>query len=117
MGSFRDERGTITDLLEGPIDCVTRIDSKAGAVRGNHYHEATHQWAYVVSGTLLVATVEDDGVHERVCYPGDISHEPPGLHHAWRSLTDTTVLVFSRGPRSGDAYESDTRRLEVPILT
>lgn len=117
MGSFRDERGTITDLLEGPIDCVTRIDTRAGAIRGNHFHASSHQWAYVVSGTLTVATVEDDGVHERLYYPGDISHEPPGLRHAWRAMTDCTVLVFTRGPRSGEAYESDTTRLEVPILT
>jgi quercetin dioxygenase-like cupin family protein len=117
MGSFTDHRGTITDLLEGPINCVTRIETRAGGIRGNHYHDASHQWAYVVSGTLLVATVEDDGVHERLYRPGEISHEPPGLRHAWRAETDCTVLVFSRGPRSGEAYESDTHRLERPILT
>ena len=117
LGRHEDHRGLIEDLLPGPIDCVTRITTKASKVRGNHYHRVSHQWAYVISGKLLVATVEDDGVHERVYGPGEISHEPPGLHHAWRALEDTVTLVFTRGPRSGAAYETDTTRLERPILT
>ena len=107
----------IQDLLAGPIDCVTEITSKAGAVRGNHYHPRTQQWAYVVAGTLLTAWVEDDGVHQKEHGPGSLITEPAGAPHAWRSVTDTTVLVFTRGPRAGEAYDSDTYRLEVPILT
>ena len=113
---FEDHRGVIQDLL-GPVDSVTQIYTRQGAVRGNHFHAATTQWAYVVSGKLQVVTIEDDGPHEKILGPGEISHEPPGVHHAWRALEDTVCLVFTRGPRSGEAYESDTTRLERPILT
>jgi quercetin dioxygenase-like cupin family protein len=116
LGRYEDDRGVIQDLF-GPVDSVTQIYTCRGAVRGNHYHAATTQWAYVVSGKLLVATYEDDGPHEKTFGPGEISHEPPGVHHAWKALEDTVVLVFTRGPRSGEAYETDTHRLEVPILT
>lgn len=115
LGRHEDARGVIQDLL-GPVDAVTEITSKASAIRGNHVHLRTQQWVYVVSGTLLVAWIEDDGVHEKTYGPGSLINEAAGIPHAWRSVTDTTVLVFTKGPRSAEAYESDTTRLEVPIL-
>lgn len=116
LGRHEDERGIIQDLL-GPVDGVTEISTKAGAIRGNHKHAETTQWAYVVSGRLLVVT-EVDGFRKRREYgPGEISVEPPGVPHAWRALEDTVVLVFSRGPRTGENYEDDVVRLERPILT
>lgn len=114
--TFEDHRGRIHDLL-GPVDAVTEIRTLAGACRGNHYHGRTTQWAYVVSGEMLFASVQDDGLHEEVHGPGDLVCEPAGVRHAWRAVSDCTVLVFTSGPRSGEAYETDTVRLEVPILT
>jgi quercetin dioxygenase-like cupin family protein len=71
----------------------------------------------VLDGTMTFARVEDDGVHTRTAGPGELVCEPAGIPHAWRSETETVVLVFTRGPRSGAAYETDTTRLDVPILT
>jgi quercetin dioxygenase-like cupin family protein len=113
---FEDERGVIFDLLMGPIDSITEIFTKAGAVRGNHIHHHTTQWVYVVEGKML-AVLEPDVVQEYVLEAGDFHTEPPGIPHAWKALEDTTVLVFTRGPRSGDAYETDTERLTTPILS
>lgn len=109
---FEDERGVIQDLL-GPVDSVTRIDTVAGAVRGNHVHASTTQWVYVVSGSLLVATdtLSAEGVDHRYYGPGELVKEEPGLPHAWKAMDNTTVLVFTKGPRSGAGYESDTIRL------
>jgi len=112
---FEDARGVIQDILPGPLDQVTEIFTIAGAIRGNHIHEHTTQWAYVVSGRMLFAHIEDDGVHEKTCAAGELVKESPGSPHAWKAVEDTVVLVFTRGPRSGENYESDTRRLEVPI--
>ena len=116
--SFFDERGSIIDLL-GPVDAVTEIVSKAGAVRGNHVHARTVQFTYIVSGRLLVAKQTTDGGSPLTLEhgPGDLIEEAAGIPHAWKALTDTVVLVFTRGPRSGDAYETDTQRLAVPLLT
>ena len=110
---FEDGRGVIQDLL-GPVDAVTRIFTKAGAVRGNHVHKLTDQWAYVVSGRLLTAL---GPLAPEFRMPGDLFLEAAGLPHAWKALEDTTVLVFTKGPRSGEDYETDTERLEVPLLT
>jgi dTDP-4-dehydrorhamnose 3,5-epimerase-like enzyme len=113
---FEDERGVIQDILPGPIDQVTEIFTKAGSVRGNHVHLKTTQWTYIAWGSLKVAWVEDDGVHEKNYGSGSLVTESAGIYHAWKALEDTLVLVFTRGPRSGEAYESDTIRLERPIL-
>ena len=106
----------IQDLL-GPVDAVTEIFTKAGAVRGNHVHEKTSQYTYIVYGLLRVAWTEDDGVHTRLARPGELITEPAGIPHAWKASSDCRVLVFTKGPRSGEAYESDTQRLAVPLLT
>ena len=108
---FDDERGSIVDLV-GRVDAVTRIQTKAGAVRGNHVHDKTRQFTYVLSGSLLVAA---PGVQMLVA-PGDMVVDEPGEPHAWKALADTDVLVFTQGPRSGSDYESDTRRLGEPLL-
>ena len=115
---FEDERGVIQDLLAGPLDGVTEIFTCKGAIRGNHVHRFTTQWTYVVSGRLLVAWQDEAGENHRGIYPArTLIEEKPGQPHAWQAQEDTVVLVITRGPRSGTAYESDTRRLEVPILT
>lgn len=112
---YEDERGVIQDYL-GAVDAVTMISTRKGAVRGNHVHAETDQWTFVVSGKLL--TVQGD---EEPCVigPGTGKRgilEPKGIPHAWKALEDTLCLVFTRGPRSGDQYESDTIRLEEPLI-
>lgn len=110
--SFTDERGRIEDLIVGPVDAVTRIFTAKGAVRGNHYHRETIQWTFVLSGSLLMA----HGDVQRILGPGEIAVDEPGVPHAWKAMVDTDVLVFTKGPRSGKDYESDTVRLETPLI-
>lgn len=109
---FEDARGVIQDLLTEQIDSVTEIFTKAGAVRGNHTHNETVQWTYVASGALQVVTRNPGEDPERnIRWAGELFCEPPGTAHAWRAQQDTTVLVFTRGPRSGANYEDDVQRL------
>lgn len=103
---FEDERGVIQDLL-GPVDAVTAIFTKAGHVRGNHYHPRTQQWVYVVAGVLVTSLSGNEVTRRR----GELFLEPASEPHAWKAQTDCQVLVFTRGPRSGENYESDTIRL------
>lgn len=116
LGVFTDHRGKIEDLLVTPLDAVTRIFTYRGAVRGNHVHKRTTQWAYVVSGRLLVVTEKGEFRSRRIYHPGELACEEPGVPHAWQALDDCEVLVFTKGPRSGSEYESDTQRLTVPLI-
>ena len=112
---YEDERGVIQDVF-GPMDAVTHITTRKGAVRGNHIHHHTIQWTLVLSGKLLVILQTPAGRQRHIYGPGELGCEPAGVPHAWKALEDTEVLVFTKGPRSGEAYETDTERLGTPLL-
>lgn len=115
--AFVDERGEITDLLvREPVEYVTQITSRSGAVRGNHYHKETTQWIYVVEGRLQVLTqLPGEAVRADVLEPGQLIINLPNERHAMIALTDARFLVFTRGPRGGEDYEKDTYRLSEPL--
>lgn len=111
--AFRDDRGEIIDLVQGErLDAATMITSRAGAVRGNHWHAETIQYIYVLSGSMLF-TVQLPGEERRTftAGPGDLVVNELGERHAMRALEETVFLVLTRGPRGGSDYESDTYRL------
>lgn len=115
--SFKDDRGEIIDLLEDEsINAVTIVTFKRGAVRGNHYHKHTTQWNYLMSGSIrLVSQVPGEKIVETVMKPGDFIVTGPNVRHALVGLEDSSVMVFTKGPRGGKEYESDTFRLDEPI--
>lgn len=115
--AFSDHRGEISDLIENEnINAITRITIRQGAVRGNHYHKETWQWNYVVSGKMkLVTQMPNEERQEAILSPGDLAVTGPYEHHALVGVEDCEVLVFTKGPRGGKEYESDTFRLEEPL--
>ena len=115
--SHTDQRGAISDLIEGEeINAITRITINKGAVRGNHYHKQTWQWNYIVSGSMkLLSQMPDQDLVELIMGPGDLAVTGPYERHALIAIENCDVLVFTKGPRGGKEYESDTFRLEVPL--
>lgn len=116
--AFVDARGMILDVLEDEIiEHVSLITSAAGSVRGNHFHRETHQWLYVLSGALRAVVRAPGGAPvERVIRAGDLLFAAPQEQHALEALEDSTMLALTRGPRGGREYESDTFRLEQPLI-
>ena len=88
-----------------------------GAVRANHYHKKTTQWNYVISGRIkLVTQFEDEAVQETILEKGDLVMTVPFEKHALVGIEDSELLVFTEGPRAGKDYESDTFRLDKPLI-
>jgi len=116
--SFSDERGKIIDLLEKEsVGAITLITFTKGAVRANHYHKETTQWNYLISGKILMRTQkEGEDYEEVVMNPGDFIVSYPNEVHALKGLDDSSLMVFTKGPRGGKEYESDTFRLEKPLI-
>src|SRR5262249_2248890 len=116
--SFSDERGQIIDILKkSVVEYATIITSRKGAVRANHYHKETFQYVYLISARLrVVAAMQGEQVSEVVLETGDLIVNVPLERHAFEALEDSTMLVLTRGPRGGDDYESDTFRLDVPLI-
>jgi quercetin dioxygenase-like cupin family protein len=116
--NHQDDRGAIMDLVENTnIDAVTFITFKKGAVRGNHYHKQTTQWNYVIKGRIrFVTQVGDDPIQEAILETGALAVTGPMEKHALVGMEDSETLVFTQGPRGGKEYESDTFRLDIPLV-
>jgi quercetin dioxygenase-like cupin family protein len=115
--AYTDERGDITDVLvDTDFNYATLITSKKGVVRGNHYHEKTVQWVYLLSGRLRsLAQRRGEKVEEAILNPGDLLENEPGEAHTLIALEDARFLVLTRGLRGGADYEKDTYRLARPL--
>lgn len=116
--SFKDDRGEIIDLIENEcINAITVITFKKGAVRGNHFHRKTTQWNYLIFGKIkLVSQKPNEDIVETIMECGDLTVTGPNERHALVGLEDSKVIVFTKGPRGGKEYESDTYRLEIPLI-
>jgi len=117
--AFSDERGEIIDLLEKEeIHAITLITFVKGAVRANHFHKETTQWNYLIKGKIkLVTQIPGEKIIETVMLPGELTVTRPNDRHALYAMENSEVMVFTKGPRGGKEYESDTFRLEVPLIT
>ena len=116
--AFKDRRGAIVDILDGvPVECVTILSTKRGAVRGNHYHRRTTQYAYVLEGKFKLYTQHPgQRVRTRVVRRGELVVTPPHERHAFVALENSVLIACAHGPRSGQSYETDTYRLAVPLV-
>lgn len=117
---IQDARGRIKDILVGlPVDGVTLVETKAGAVRGNHFHRETVQHAYLLRGRMMIFTRRVDDQYETVLKhemrPGELVTHEPLTAHAFMALEDSELLVLTHGPRRGSNYEQDTFRLSEDL--
>jgi len=116
--SFKDKRGNIIDLLEKEnINAITFITFNKGAIRGNHFHKKTVQWGFVTSGKLLIRSKKPRGkVTQMIIKKGDLFVDEKMESHAIKALQTSEVLFFTRGPRGGKEYESDTFHLKDLLI-
>jgi len=116
--NFEDERGSIRDIfVNEPKEYCTIIFTKKGGVRGNHYHQSTTQYDYLVSGKMEIygQKVGEDKIERDEWIPGDYIVWDPNEAHEFVALEDSIFITFGVGVRSGDDYEKDTFRLEKPL--
>jgi len=113
----KDDRGEITDIMvKESIDYVTIITSVKGSTRGNHYHKKTDQWVYILQGKIKMLTqMPNAPVVMTILEIGDLAKTGFMERHAMIALEDSAFMVFTRGPRGGEDYETDTYRLAEPL--
>lgn len=118
--NFTDARGSITDLLAGQdMDAITFITTKKGGVRGNHYHNHTVQYDYIVSGsfTCVIQKGENGEIETETVTAGDLIFQPATQRHAYKALEDSVFISMTKGPRMGTDFEKDVIRLETPLIS
>jgi dTDP-4-dehydrorhamnose 3,5-epimerase-like enzyme len=116
LGSFLDDRGTITDIFyQKSMNHGCIINNNPGAVRGNHYHNHTTQYTYILSGTLryYASDLDRTQIKHHDAVAGDFIISEPKEIHAMKAGADGCLFIaFAEGPRGGEDYEKDTIRVE-----
>jgi hypothetical protein len=120
LGSFKDERGIITDIFHlVDVNSACLITNMPGAIRANHYHKLTTQYTYILLGSLVYYSKPVDSTGPADAYiaePGDFIISEPNEIHAWQTGPNgCTLIAFAHGPRGGEDYESDTYRVDSII--
>ena len=117
--NFKDKRGLIIDLIEKTnINAITYITQKKNSVRGNHYHKKTIQWNYILSGkVILVTKKKNKKKFQKIMKKGDLILTEKNEQHAIKALSNSEMLVFTKGPRGGKESESDTYKLSEKLIS
>lgn len=112
---FRDERGTIQNLVLKPITSVAIIHSRKGSIRANHVHATDFHYSHIVSGAILY--FEREIGSKEIPEPqkftaGQMFFTPPGKEHSMLFAEDTVFITMARNVRSHTNHESDLTRVE-----
>lgn len=114
---YSDDRGTITDLINGvDIRHAAVITSVGDTTRGNHFHHVAGQYTFVISGEIEVLWQEPgEAVETAKLKSGGYAYFPPKCAHAIHFLTDSELLTLTTQERDDGGYEQDTVRLDIPL--
>jgi dTDP-4-dehydrorhamnose 3,5-epimerase-like enzyme len=113
---FEDARGKIQTLVEGGIQSVQVITSKANTVRANHYHKTDSHYMYVVTGCMKYyhrPVGETSPPTLLLVEEGQMVFTPSLVEHAVEFPEDTVFLNITGKTREQESYESDLVRVEL----
>ena len=107
--SFEDARGSLVQLVHGGWEQVNVIRSRAGVLRGGHYHARSTEAFYVVSGRFELALEGlDSGEREEHCLKaGAFFRIRPGVLHSFHFLEETVLVSLYDRPVEGEGGTKD----------
>ena len=111
---FCDNRGSIQPLLDIDMKSSVLITSKAGTVRGNHYHKTDWHYCYILSGEIKYYHRPHGNKElpkEIIITEGKMFFTPPMVDHAMVFTQKTQFLAWGRNSRLQEIYESDVCRI------
>ena len=100
--NFKDKRGRIVDIFTNqPKDHCTLVTFNKKAVRGNHFHKKSTQYAFVISGKLkmLTAKVDKNGkligkTTKEIISKNILIEHKPYCAHAFKALEKSNMLII-----------------------
>lgn len=113
---FSDDRGLIFDILDAPVEHVGMVTfTKAGVIRGNHFHKRSTQYTLTLKGTLKLTTYnynnKNETFREDILSDNSFVVIPPYFVHTYESLSSAEILDITTMNRRNDGYEEDTVRV------
>ena len=73
-------------------------------------------WNFVVSGKVIFISKINGKLKKILGKKNDLVKIDTKEHHAIKALNYSEILVFTKGPRGGKEYESDTFRLKKDLI-
>lgn len=100
---FRDDRGTLLQLVHEGYKQVNVVFTRAGVFRGGHYHKENVEVFYVTSGSFDF-TAEKDSLKEKYHFKaGDMFAVMPGVIHGFEYTEDSEVVaLYDKGVEHTD---------------
>lgn len=111
---YTDARGELLNLIHSTVGSVTRITSKEGTERAQHWHREDSHFCFVESGVIeyLERPVGSKEAPSRHIYAaGTMFYTGPNVEHAMLFKADTVFYCFADRHRSQEDYERDLVRL------
>lgn len=97
---FKDERGSLTQLIRDGYKQINVISSICGAIRGSHYHQYNTEAFYVISGSVKLLVYDYEKKQQQTFYfkSGDMFEIPPLIVHEFNFIEDTILIsMYSHG--------------------
>src|SRR3972149_7147463 len=117
---FVENRGFIARIIDQEklkIKAILYIESKAGSIRGNHYHKTECHYVYCLSGKFKYSerNIQSHNSHieSRIIKPGNLVLTHPMVVHAMEFIEDSVFMAFTTKNREQIQYEKDTVRLKI----
>lgn len=89
---FEDDRGILAQLVDHGFKQINVIKSKAGSLRGNHYHKINREVFYVVQGDFVLTAQKDGMIEAQHFHTGDMFLVPPYVIHRFQYESDSILV-------------------------
>ncbi|QNK42429.1 cupin domain-containing protein [Caproicibacter fermentans] len=108
--TFNDDRGSLVQLVHSGFKQFNIITSKAGAFRGNHYHQQNEEAFYIIHGKILLTVIQNDTEEKYNFQTGDMFQIPRNICHSFLFETDTLLAsMYSNGVELTDGRKDILR--------
>lgn len=103
---FKDERGTLTQLVRRGYSQVNVITSKGGMLRGGHYHKLNTEAFFIVSGSCKVTAQKGKEKEEFEFHTGNFFRVSPYVFHEFYYYEETILVsMYSLGVELDDGTQ------------
>ncbi len=100
---YKDDRGTLTQLVRRGYSQFNVVTSNAGVFRGGHYHKLNTEAYYVIQGSCKVTARYGNEVESKIFKSGDFFRIGPYITHDFDYLEDSVlVTMYSLGVELDD---------------
>ena len=103
---YSDDRGIIMGITnDDSYAQMNYCETKAGCVRGNHFHKTAHELFYIISGRVCVSITSPSFVRNFEAQDGDIIVVPPNCVHTLHALYDSKWMnALTTNSSNGDIF-------------